>query len=54
MKMTVWDPSRKDNDLSKVIWDKKSYDRVHQVDQFHKNSYASPYDGCWSLQKQKH
>ena len=23
MKMTVWDPSRKDNDLSKVIWDKK-------------------------------
>ena len=34
MRFTVWDPSRKVNQLSKVIWD---YNRVHQIYQFHQN-----------------
>ena len=38
--------------LSKVIWDRKNYNRVHQVSHFHQNRLASPYDGYYGLQKQ--
>ena len=43
MRIRVWDPSRKVNYLSKVIWDRKII-RVDLVDQFHQNRQASPYD----------
>ena len=39
VRVTVWDPSRKVNHLSKVVWD-------HQVYQFHQNKLASTYDEC--------
>ena len=29
--ITVWDSSRKVNHLSKVAWNKKNYNRVHQI-----------------------
>ena len=53
MRITIWDWSRKVNHLSDVICDRK-YNRVHQVDQFHQNKQASPYDGNENLQRQKY
>ena len=44
VRVSVRDSSRKIHHLDKVIWDKKNYNRVHQVYQFHQNRLAS-YDG---------
>ena len=44
MRIRVLGPSRKVNYLSKVVCDRKNFNRVHQVDQFHQNRLASPYD----------
>ena len=46
VRVTLRDPSWKVNHASKVIWDSKNYNRVHQVYQFQQNRLASPYDGC--------
>ena len=51
--VTVRDPSRKVNLMSKVIC-QKNYNRVHQVYQFHQDRLAIPYDGCYILQRQTH
>ena len=43
VRITVWDPCRKANHLSKVVWDNnnwvltENYNRVHQIYQFHQN-----------------
>ena len=42
----IWDPSKKVSHLSKVIWDQKNHNRVHQVYQFHQNRLTSHYNGC--------
>ena len=44
-------PSRKVNHMSKVIWDKKNYNKVHQVYQFHQNRLANPL--WWTLKSLK-
>ena len=43
--ITVWGLSRKINHLSKVVWDYKSYNRVHHIYQFQQNRLTSPHDG---------
>ena len=47
VKITVWDPSRKviTEKLQQKSYNRKNYNRVHQVYQFHQNRLASPYDG---------
>ena len=44
LRVTVRDPSRKVNYLSKVVRDRKII-RIQQVFQFHQNRFASPYNG---------
>ena len=44
IRLTAWNPSRKVNHPSKVIRDFWKFITVHQVDQFHLNKSASPYD----------
>ena len=43
-RVTVRDPSREINYLSKVVWDRKII-RVHQVYHLHQNRLARPYNG---------
>ena len=45
VRVPIKDPGMKVNLVSKVISDKKFYNRVHDVYQFHQNRLASPYDG---------
>ena len=40
VRVTVRDPNRKVNHLSTIIWDKKNYNILHQVYQFHQNRLA--------------
>ena len=45
LRITVCDWSRKVNHMCRVVWNRKNYNRVHQIYLSHQNRLASPYGG---------